>query len=343
MMSNLFPFLIIAVVLFVVLNLAAGLIWVERRLLALWQDRYGPNRVGPFGLGQVIADSVKLFTKEVWIPPFADKPVFVLAPAIIVATALISLAVVPFAPGFVVADLNIGVLFLLAMSSLGVYSVVLAGWASNNKFSLLGGIRASAQMLSYEVFMGLSLMGVVILAGSFRLTDIVEAQHGLWFVIPQFLGFVLFLIAGVAETRRLPFDLAEAENELIAGFHSEYSGMKFGMFFVGEYIGVILISATISLLFFGGWLGPVLPPPVWFGAKTMFFICLFILFRAALPRPRFDQLMSWGWKVMLPLALVNLLVTGAVVLARLCAACDSSVSRRKALSRASVPGPHRSN
>jgi len=313
---NLFPLVIIAVVLFVVLNLAAGLIWVERRLLALWQDRYGPNRVGPFGLGQVVADSVKMFTKEDWVPPFADRPVFVLAPAIIVATALLSFAVVPFSPGFVVADLDIGILFLLAMSSLGVYSVVLAGWASNNKYSLLGGIRAAAQMLSYEVFMGLSLLGVVILAGSFRISHIVEAQRGLWFVVPQFLGFVLFLIAGVAETRRLPFDLAEAENELIAGFHSEYSGMKFGMFFVGEYMGVTLISATISLLFFGGWLGPVLPPPVWFAVKTMFFICLFILFRAALPRPRFDQLMSWGWKVMLPLALVNLLVTGEVVLAR---------------------------
>jgi NADH-quinone oxidoreductase subunit H len=316
-MTNLWPLLIIAVVLFVVLNLAAGLIWVERRLLALWQDRYGPNRVGPFGLGQILADSVKLFTKEDWTPPFADKPVFILAPAIIVATALVSFAVVPFAPGFVVADLDIGVLFLLAMSSLGVYSVVLAGWASNNKYSLLGGIRAAAQMLSYEVFMGLSLLGVVILAGSFRLTQIVEAQRGLWFVVPQFLGFVLFLIAGVAETRRLPFDLPEAEGELIAGFHSEYSGMKFGMFFVGEYIGVILISATITLLFFGGWLGPVLPPPIWFAVKTMFFICLFILLRAGLPRPRFDQLMSWGWKVMLPLALVNLLVTGAVVLARM--------------------------
>jgi len=313
---NLFPLVIIAVVLFVVLNLSAGLIWVERRLLALWQDRYGPNRVGPFGLGQVVADSVKMFTKEDWVPPFADKPVFVLAPAIIVVTALLSFAVVPFASGFVVADLDIGVLFLLAMSSLGVYSVVLAGWASNNKYSLLGGIRAAAQMLSYEVFMGLSLLGVVILAGSFRISHIVEAQRGLWFVVPQFLGFILFLIAGVAETRRLPFDLAEAESELIAGFHSEYSGMKFGMFFVGEYIGVILISATIALLFFGGWLGPALPGPVWFAAKTMFFICLFILFRAALPRPRFDQLMSWGWKVMLPLALVNLLVTGAVVLAR---------------------------
>src|SRR5207302_3302336 len=188
---NLFPLVIIAVVLFVVLNLAAGLIWVERRLLALWQDRYGPNRVGPFGLGQVVADSVKMFTKEDWVPPFADRPVFVLAPAIIVATALLSFAVVPFSPGFVIADLDIGILFLLAMSSLGVYSVVLAGWASNNKYSLLGGLRASAQMLSYEVFMGLSLLGVVIIAGSFRLTDIVEAQRGLWFVVPQFLGFVL--------------------------------------------------------------------------------------------------------------------------------------------------------
>jgi len=312
---NLYPLVIIAVVLFIVLNLAAGLIWVERRLLALWQDRYGPNRVGPFGLGQVLADSVKLFTKEDWIPPFADKAVFVLAPAIIVATALLSFAVIPLAPGFVVADLNIGLLFFLAMSSLGVYSIVLAGWASNNKYSLLGGIRASAQMLSYEVFMGLSLLGVVVQTGSFRLTDIVEAQRKIWFVIPQLLGFVLFFIAGVAETRRLPFDLAEAESELIAGFHSEYSGMKFGMFFVGEYIGVILISAMISLLYFGGWLGPVLPPALWFGIKTMAFICFFILLRAGLPRPRFDQLMLWGWKYLLPLALLNLIATAAAVLA----------------------------
>jgi NADH-quinone oxidoreductase subunit H len=232
----------------------------------------------------------------------------------VVATSLISFAVIPFNSGFVVADLNIGILFLLAMSSLGVYSVVLAGWASNNKYSLLGGIRASAQMLSYEVFMGISLMGVVAVAGSFRITDIVNAQHGMWFVIPQFAGFILFFIAGVAETRRLPFDLAEAESELIAGFHSEYSGMKFGMFFVGEYIGVILISSMLALLYFGGWLGPVLPGPLWFAIKTLFFICLFILLRAALPRPRFDQLMSWGWKMLFPLSLVNLLATGAVVL-----------------------------
>lgn len=313
-MSILFPLIVIAVVLFIVLNLAAVLIWVERRLLALWQDRYGPNRVGPFGLLQPMADSIKLFTKEDWIPPFADKPVFVIAPAVIVATSLISFAVIPFSPGFVIADFNLGLLFLLAMSSLGVYSVVLAGWSSNNKYSLLGGLRAAAQMLSYEVFMGLSIMGVVAMTGSFRLTDIVEAQHRVWFVIPQFLGFILFLIAGVAETRRLPFDLAEAESELIAGFHSEYSGMKFGMFFVGEYIGVVLISSAITLLYFGGWLGPFLPGPVWFAIKTFFFIGMFILFRAALPRPRFDQLMSWGWKTMLPLALLNLLVTGALVL-----------------------------
>jgi NADH-quinone oxidoreductase subunit H len=315
-MNELYPLLIIATVLFVVLNLAGGLIWVERRLLALFQDRYGPNRVGPFGLGQVVADSVKLFTKEDWIPPFADKPVFVLAPAVVVATSLLSFAVIPFSSGFVVADLSIGILFLLAMSSLGVYSVVLAGWSSNNKYALLGGLRATAQMLSYEVFMGLSLMGVVVLAGSFRITDIVNAQRHMWYVIPQFAGFILFFIAGVAETRRLPFDLAEAESELIAGFHSEYSGMKFGMFFVGEYMGVILVSAMLTLLYFGGWLGPVLPGPVWFGIKTMFFICVFILLRGALPRPRFDQLMSWGWKVLLPLALVNLLVTGAFVLAK---------------------------
>jgi len=303
-------------ILVVALSLAGGLIWVERRLLALWQDRYGPNRVGPFGLLQVLADMIKIFTKEDWIPPFADKPVFLLAPAIIVVTVLMTFAVLPIAPGVVVSDLNIGLLFFLGMSSLGVYSVVLAGWSSDNKYALLGGMRAAAQMLSYEVFMGLSLLGVVVLAGSFDLATIVEAQRKLWFVVPQFLGFVLFLIAGIAETHRLPFDLPEAESELVAGFHSEYSGMKFGMFFVGEYLGVTLISALIAILFFGGWLGPGLPPIVWFFIKMFFFIGFFILLRASLPRPRFDQLMAWGWKLMLPLALANILVTGAVVLAR---------------------------
>ncbi len=315
MNTTIFYIIVIAVVLLVPLNLAAILIWMERRLLALWQDRYGPNRVGPFGLLQSVADMIKIFFKEDWIPPFADKVVFVIAPGIIVVTVLLTFAVIPFSPSFVVANLNIGVLFFLGLSSLGVYSVVLAGWSSASKYSLLGGLRASAQMLSYEVFMGLAMMGTVIMAGSFNLSDIVEAQRTVWFVIPQFLGFVLFMIAGIAETRRLPFDLPEAESELVAGFHSEYSGMKFGMFFVGEYMGVILISCMISLLYFGGWLGPVLPGWLWFAIKVFFFITFFILLRAALPRPRFDQLMSWGWKIMLPLALLNLLVTGAIVLA----------------------------
>jgi len=314
-MTSPYPFAAIFGILIVVLSIASGLIWIERRLLALWQDRYGPNRVGPFGLLQVLADTIKLLAKEDWVPPFADKPVFIVAPAIIMITVLMSFAVLPIAPGIIIGDLNIALLFFLAMSSLGVYSIVLAGWSSDNKYSLLGGLRAAAQMLSYEVFMGLSLMGVVLLAGSFGLTDIVYAQRRIWFIVPQFLGFVLFLIAGLAETRRLPFDLPEAESELVAGFHSEYSGMKFGMFFVGEYLGITLISAMIAILFFGGWMGPVLPPILWFLIKTFFFLGVFILMRASLPRPRFDQLMAWAWKLMLPLALANLLVTGAVMLA----------------------------
>jgi NADH-quinone oxidoreductase subunit H len=314
MRTILIPLTIIVAVLAGLTFVSAALIWLERRLLALWQDRYGPNRVGPFGLLQVAADMIKIFFKEDWIPPFADRPVFVLAPAIIMITTFLSFAVVPFAPGVQIVGLNVGLLFFLAMSSLGVYSVVLAGWASNSKYALLGGLRGAAQMLSYEVFMGLSLMGVVMTAGSFDLRTIVEAQRGLWFVIPQFVGFSIFLIAGVAETHRLPFDLPEAENELVAGFHAEYSGLKFGMFFVGEYLGITLVSVMITTLFFGGWLGPFLPPMVWFSLKTFVFICLFILLRASLPRLRFDQLMAFGWKVMLPLALANLLVTGAVVL-----------------------------
>jgi NADH-quinone oxidoreductase subunit H len=301
-------------ILFVVLTIGAMLIWLERRLLALWQDRYGPNRVGPFGLLQVLADTVKILTKEDWVPPFADKPVFILAPAVIMVVVLMSFTVIPFAPGIEVVDLNIGLLFFLAMSSLGVYSVALAGWASDSKYALLGGLRSVAQMLSYEVFMGLSLMGVVMLAGSFNLRVIVEAQRNGWFIVPQFIGFVVFFIAGVAETHRLPFDLPEAESELVAGFHSEYSGLKFGMFFVGEYLGITLISAITVALFFGGWMGPILPPAIWFLIKTFVFISFFILLRAALPRPRYDQLMSFGWKVMLPLSLLNLVLTGGIIL-----------------------------
>jgi NADH-quinone oxidoreductase subunit H len=306
----------IAGLLLSLLTLAALLIWIERRVIGLWQDRYGPNRVGPFGLLQVVADMIKLFAKEDWVPPFADKPVFVLAPAVAVITTLLAFAVVPIAPGYgIAANLSIGLLFFLAMSSLAVYSVVLGGWASNNKYSLLGGLRAAAQMLSYEVFMGLSVMGVVMLAGSFNLRAIVEAQREVWFFIPQLPGLIVFLVAGIAETRRLPFDLPEGENELVAGFHTEYSGIKFGMFFVGEYIGIMLISAMLVTLFFGGWLGPKwLPPMAWFFLKTTFFVLFFFLLRASLPRPRYDQLMAYGWKVMLPISLLNLVLTGAVAL-----------------------------
>jgi NADH-quinone oxidoreductase subunit H len=303
-------------ILLVMLSIAAGLIWLERRLLGVWQDRFGPNRVGKFGLLQPLADMIKIFMKEDWIPPFADRPVFVVAPAIIIITVLLSFIIIPFTADIQVADLDIAVLFFLGMSSLGVYSIALAGWASNNKYSLLGGLRAAAQMLSYEVFMGLSLMGVVMVAGSFNLRDIVQAQKGLWFCFPQFVGMIIFFIAGIAETRRLPFDLPEAESELVAGFHSEYSGMKFGMFFVGEYLGITLVSTLIVTLFFGGWLGPFFPPLFWFFFKTLILLCLFILLRAALPRPRYDQLMSYGWKVMLPLSLVNILVTGGILLAK---------------------------
>ena len=291
------------------------LVWLERRLVAFWQERLGPNRRGPLGLLQLIADVVKLFTKEDWIPPFADGPVFVVAPAIVMTTAFLSFAVIPFAPRIGVVDLNVGLLFFLAMSSMAVYGVVLGGWASGSKYSLLGGMRAAAQMLSYEVFLGLSLGGVVLLAGSFDLRDIVEAQDRVWFVVPQALGFLVFLVAGVAETHRLPFDLPEAESELVAGFHSEYSSMKFAMYFVGEYVGILVVSAMIVTLFFGGWKGPWLPPAVWIALKMFFFVGLFFLLRASLPRPRYDQLMAYGWKVMLPLALLNLVVTGGIVLA----------------------------
>lgn len=293
---------------------AAILTWFERRLLGVWQDRYGPNRLGPFGIFQVAADMLKLLTKDDWVPPFADRFVFILAPTVIVIVMMLGFAVVPFSPDLQVVDLNIGLLFFLAMSSLAVYSVLLGGLASNNKYALLGGLRSAAQMVSYEVFMALSLMGVVMLSGSFSLRDIVLAQTELWFCIPQILGLITFTIAGIAESHRLPFDLPEAEHELTAGFHTEYGGMKFAMFMLGEYVGLILICCMMTVLFFGGWLGPFLPPALWFAIKVFVLICFFILLRAAIPRPRYDQLMGLGWKYMLPLTLINLLVTGALVL-----------------------------
>jgi NADH-quinone oxidoreductase subunit H len=310
-------FILIVPVLLGAMVTAALLVWIERRLLGIWQDRLGPNRVGPGGSLQIVADMLKLFTKDDWVPPFADRVIFVLAPLAIVAGMLMGFTVVPFAPDLAIIDLNIGLLFFLAMTSLAVYGVLLSGLASNNKYALLGGLRSAAQMVTYEVFMGLSLMGVVILTGSFNLGDVVRAQQGLWFVVPQAAGFVVFFIAGLAEAHRLPFDLPEAEHELTAGFHTEYSGMKFALIMVGEYLSVILTSMMMVTLFFGGWLGPsFLPPIVWFTLKTALFVGVFVLVRASIPRPRYDQLMSLGWKILLPVTLVNLLVTGAVALAR---------------------------
>jgi len=308
------------IIIALLIPIAAMLVWVERRMIGIWQDRLGPNRVGPFGILQSMADLLKVLGKEDWIPPFSDKVVFVLAPVIAAVTVLMSFAVVPFTPTIGVSDLNIGLLFFLAMTSLAVYGVVLAGWASNSKYALLGGMRAAAQTVSYEVFMGLSVMGVVLLTGSFNLREIVLAQQDGWLISTQFLGFFVFLIAGIAESHRLPFDLPEAETELTAGFHTEYSGLKFALFFLGEYLSVTLISTMSVTLFFGGWLMPEplaswLPPLVWFILKVSFFVMFFILLRTSLPRPRFDQLLSFGWLVMLPLALFNLLATAALRLA----------------------------
>lgn len=304
----------ITIIIALLIPMAAMLVWVERRMIGIWQDRYGPNRVGPFGILQSFADLLKILGKEDWIPPFSDRLVFTLAPIIGAVCVLMSFAVVPFSPDIGVSNLNIGLLFFLAMASLAVYSVVLAGWASNSKYALLGGMRAAAQTVSYEVFMGLSVMGVVLLTGTFNLREIVLAQADGWLIQSQFVGFFIFLVAGIAESHRLPFDLPEAETELTAGFHTEYSGLKFALFFLGEYLGVTLISAMSVVLFFGGWLMPEplsswLPPLLWFVLKVLCFVMFFVLLRTSLPRPRFDQLLKFGWMVMLPLALLNLIVT----------------------------------
>lgn len=304
------------VILLTVVIGSAIIIFIERRLLGLWQGRYGPNRVGPQGIFQLAADMVKMFFKEDWTPPFVDKVTFWIAPMIAMSALLLAFVAVPVTPSWGVIDLNIGILFFLAMAGLGVYAVMLAGWSSNSKYALLGGVRSAAQTVTYEVFMGISVMGVVALTGSFNLRDIVLAQQDLWYVIPQFLGFLTFAIAGVAVAHRAPFDLPEAEQELAAGYQTEYSGLKWGMFYVGEYIGVVVVSAILVTLFCGGWLGPGPEwlAPLWFVAKVMFFVVLMILMRAAMPRPRYDQLMDLGWKVCLPLTVLNLLATGAYIL-----------------------------
>jgi NADH-quinone oxidoreductase subunit H len=297
---------------------AAYLSLIERKLLAWWQDRHGPNRVGPYGMFQIVADMIKMFFKEDWTPAFADVFSFRLAPMIAMSTFLLAMVVIPITPNWFVLNLDIGLLFFLAMAGLAVYAVILGAWASGNKYALLGGLRAAAQTLSYEVFMGLALMGVVVQAGSFNLKEIVDSQQNLWNIVPQFVGFCLFFIAGVAVTHRHPFDQPEAEQELADGYHIEYSGMKWGMFFVAEYIAVVMISALMVTLFLGGW-HPLpflswIPPVFWFFAKTAFFILLFVLIRGALIRPRYDQVMKFGWFVCLPIALLNLLITAFFVL-----------------------------
>ena len=309
----------LGLVFFVILTMAAYMVFAERRILAWIQDRKGPNRVGPLGLLQPLADLIKLLTKEDFRPAGADKWLFYLAPAMAAVPAIMIFAVIPFgAPvrlfghdlPLQIADLNVGLLFFMALSSIAVYGVALGGWASNSKYALLGSIRGLAQLISYELSMGLSLVPTVMLARSFRLSEIVNAQADGWFILSQPLAFVIFLISIAAECKRIPFDLPEAEGELVAGFHTEYSGMRFGLFFVGEYINIIVLGGLAATFFLGGWRGPLLPAPLWFIVKVLGFAFFFIWMRGTLPRLRYDQLMHFGWKVLTPLSLLNILVTG---------------------------------
>jgi NADH-quinone oxidoreductase subunit H len=305
------------------LLLAAYLVWVERKFLARLQIRYGPNRAGKFGLLQPIADALKLMIKEDTVPEAADRTLFLLAPAVVATSALLMFAVVPFGSHLtlwgrkiplVITDLNVGLLYVFALSSLGVYGVALGGWASNSKYSLLGGIRGAAQMISYELALGLSLVPIVMHAGSFSIVDIVNAQAKYPFILVQPFAFVIFIVSAMAESKRIPFDLPEAENELGAGYHTEYSGMRFGLFFLGEYVHMQVLGAFVAVLFLGGWRGPLLPAPVWLFIKIMLVALIMIWIRGTLPRLRYDQLMALGWKVLIPAALLNIMVTGAILL-----------------------------
>ena len=311
-------------VLAVVFGLAAYMILLERKLLGRMQVRYGPNRVGPFGLLQPIADGLKMLLKEDIIPDGVDRRIFLVAPAVVAGTALFAFAVVPFGPDFtvagvtvrqVIADANVGLLVIFGLSSLAVYGVALGGWTSDNKYSLLGGLRGAAQMISYELALALSLVPVVMLARSLSLSAIVAAQATLPFALLQPVAFAIFVVAALAETNRIPFDLPEAENELQAGYHTEYSGMRFALFFVGEYVNMILLGSITAVFFLGGWRGPFLPPIVWFLLKVLAVPVFLIWTRATLPRLRYDQLMAVGWKFLVPLGLVNILVTGALLAA----------------------------
>jgi NADH-quinone oxidoreductase subunit H len=309
---------------FVIVNIVllhvAYAVYFERKVIGHMQARLGPMRVGPHGVLQPIADFIKLFFKEDVIPSNADKPIFYIAPVICVIAAVASLAVIPFWSAFSIVNLNIGILYILALSSLGAYGIILAGWASNSKYSFLGGLRSSAQVISYEIAMGLSLVGVMMLAGSANLTDIVNAQSKYPFILTQPVAFFVFLMAAVAETNRAPFDLPEAETELVAGYFTEYSGMRFGLFFLAEYTGMFIMSALAAVCFLGGWRGPdfwifsYVPSVVWFLLKVYAFIFFYFWIRATLPRYRYDQLMGLGWKLFIPLTLANIAVTGFVKL-----------------------------
>jgi NADH-quinone oxidoreductase subunit H len=315
--------LIKLIIVLVVLLVSAGwLVWAERKLLGRLQVRFGPNRAGKFGFFQPVADIVKLLTKEDTMPREADRFIFLYAPAVVAITTLLLFAVVPFGKGFnllgqpvpmIITDLNIGILYVLALLSLGVYGVALGGWASNSKYSLLGAIRGAAQMISYELPLALSLVPVVMLAGSFSLVDIVNAQSRYPFILVQPVSFILFFISAAAEIKRIPYDLPEAENELIAGFHTEYSGMRFGLYFLGEYISLVVLGSLMAVFFWGGWRGPILPPLIWFIIKVWIVVFFMIWMRGTLPRMRYDQLMQLGWKVLIPIALFNIIVTGAVM------------------------------
>ena len=329
-----------ALALVVLLTAVAYSVWLERKVVGHMQNRWGPTRVGPFGLLQPAADGVKFLFKEDLTPPHVYKPLYVAAPIIAVIFALTSIALIPVGndvPIFgykiplQISDVNIGLLAVLGVTSLGVYGIALSGWASNSKYSLLGGLRASAQMISYEIALGLSLVGVMILSGSFSLREIVQAQSGSylgfiprWNIFPQLIGFFIYLMAAYAETNRIPFDLPEAETELVAGYHTEYSAMKFAMFFMAEYANMITVACLATLLFFGGWSGPIFGPTIlqallpvlWFCAKVFVFIFIYIWVRGTLPRFRYDQLMAFGWKFLLPLAIANLVITALLVALR---------------------------
>ncbi len=308
-------------VLIPVLVSVAMIVWLDRRIWAFVQKRRGPNVVGPFGLFQTLADALKYIFKEIIIPASSNKIIFILAPIVTMTLALIAWAVIPFSENYVLADINVGILYIFAISSLGVYGIIMGGWASNSKYPFLGSIRSAAQMVSYEVSIGVIIINVLLCVGSLNLSDIVLAQEKIWFVIPLFPMFVIFFISSLAETNRPPFDLPEAEAELVAGYQTEYSGMMYAMFWLGEYANILLMCALGSILFLGGWLAPMdtpffemVPPPAWLILKILFLFVLFALIKAIVPRYRYDQLMRLGWKVFLPFSLIWVVLTSGYLL-----------------------------